>query len=93
MIVLDPAASLEVVQVALPLALMVLSGQSAFELPLILNVTVPLGTTGVRATPASWAVNVTAVLTLVGLTGTAVTLRVAVSALTTCAAVFETLML
>src|ERR1035437_4837283 len=72
MIALAPTASLEVVQVALPLVLTVMAGQSGLELPLIVNVTVPAGDTA-KGPPASCAVKVTAVLTLVELEGDALT--------------------
>jgi hypothetical protein len=64
-----------------------MSGQSGLELPLTSNVTVPLGVTEVKATPASCAVKVTAVLTLVELEGEALTPSVAASALTVWVAV------
>ena len=42
-----------VMHVAAPVAFTFTAGQSLLELPLIVNVTVPLGVTGVSATPAS----------------------------------------
>jgi hypothetical protein len=77
------AVSLEVVQVALPLVLTVMSGQSGLELPLIVNVTVPAGD----------AVKVTAVLTLVELEGDALTPMVVASALTVCCSALEVLVM
>jgi hypothetical protein len=68
-----------VVQVAAPVALTAFAGQSELALPLIWNVTVPVGTAGVRETPASCAVKVTDVLTAWGLAGEAVTPSVAAS--------------
>jgi hypothetical protein len=86
------AVSLEVVQVALPLVLTVMSGQSGLELPLIVNVTVPAGDT-VKGPPASCAVKVTAVLTLVELEGDALTPMVVASALTVCCSALEVLVM
>ena len=90
MIVLDPAASLEVVQVAKPLEDTVMLGQSATELLLTVKLTVPEGDTA-KGPPASCAVKVTAVLTLVELEGEALTPMVVASAETVCGSVLEVL--
>lgn len=81
------------VQVALPVVLTTLAGQSGLELPLTRNVTVPLGVIGDKVTPASWAVKVIDVLTCCGLAGDPFMLSEAAAALTVCDKVFEVLAL
>ena len=73
-------SSEDVVQVALPPAVTVTAGQSAFATPLMAKVTVPAGMTG-ESVPESCAVKVTDVPTFTGL-AEGVRLIVGLSALT-----------
>jgi hypothetical protein len=76
----EPTGNDDVVQVAFPAAVTAIAAQPAIDAPFDVNVTVPVGATGVSTAPPRDAVNVTSVLMLVELEGEAVTPRVGVSA-------------